>query len=163
MPVGLRPTGFENMDVLGLQNLFSLYDKNGNTEIYTISGYVNTASLGTSSPTEISRYETNGTIKAVGRLMLSTSASFGGMNLNLSASTIPIFVSPNNDQNSIDSVSYNQTVGTMNISATVSIFIIDNVIIIKGQKIPKDSTNVSFAFSWHIHNFSLIKSTKVDC
>ena len=97
MPVGLRPTGFENMDVLGLQNLFSLYDKNGNTEIYTISGYVNTASLGTSSPTEISRYETNGTIKAVGRLMLSTSASFGGMNLNLSASTIPIFVSPNND------------------------------------------------------------------
>lgn len=91
MPVGLRPTGFENMDVLGLQNLFSLYDKNGNTEIYTISGYVNTASLGTSSPTEISRYETNGTIKAVRRLMLSTSASFGGMNLNLSASTIPIF------------------------------------------------------------------------
>lgn len=146
MPVGLRPTGFENMDVLGLQNLFSLYDKNGNTEIYTISGYVNTASLGTSSPTEISRYETNGTIKAVGRLMLSTSASFGGMNLNLSASTIPIFVSPNNDQNSIDSVPYNQTVGTMNISVTVSIFIIDNVIIIKGQKIPKDSTNVSFAF-----------------
>ena len=73
----------------------------------------------------------NGTVKAGGRVMPSTRASFGGMNLNLSASTIPIFVSHNNDQNSIDSVSYNQTVGTMNISATVSIFIIDNVIIIK--------------------------------
>ena len=38
-PVGLCPTGFKSMDVLRLQNLFSLYDKNGNTEIYTISGF----------------------------------------------------------------------------------------------------------------------------
>ena len=52
------------MDAIGLQNLISLYDKSGNTEICAISNHISTSTFGTPSTgaTEITRCVTNNPI-----------------------------------------------------------------------------------------------------